>query len=114
MAFTFTDISCCENHLRLLAKRVERVLEERPNLLQLLLPNISRVLGCLSLKEKKFACRECLPALMIVIISLVVIMIIQVTEQCDSVLILASSDPWQGCWGLLASSFERDHQNSKN
>ena len=47
---------------RLLAKRVERVLEERPNLLQLLLPNISRVLGCLSLKEKKFACRESLPA----------------------------------------------------
>ena len=64
---------------RLLAKRVERVLEERPNLLQLLLPNISRVLGCLSLKEKKLACRECLPALIIVIISLVVI--IQVGEQ---------------------------------
>ena len=76
---TYINISCCENHLRLLAKRVERVLEERPDLLQLLLPNISRVLGCLSLKEKKLACRECLPALMIVIISLVVI--IQVGEQ---------------------------------
>ena len=111
MASTFIHISCCENHLRLLAKRVERVLEERPNLLQLLLPNISRVLGCLSLKEKKLACRECLPALMIVIISLVVI--IQVGEQWNSVLILASSDPWQGCWGLLASSFEHDHQNCK-
>ena len=113
VASTFTDISCCENHLRLLAKRVERVLEERPDLLQLLLPNISRVLGCLSLKEKKLACRECLPAVMISIISLVLIMIIQVTEPCNSVLILASSDPWQGCWGLLASSFEQDHQNCK-
>ena len=60
--FTHICISCCETSLRLLAKRVERVLEERPNLLQLLLPNISRVLGCLSLKEKKLACRECLPA----------------------------------------------------
>ena len=60
--YTYINISRCENNLRLLAKRVERVLEERPNLLQLFLPNISRVLGCLSLKEKKSACRECLPA----------------------------------------------------